>query len=403
MEHSYKPVELTTDTIPLTKEHYTRGLDLLVEGKAALITLAGGQGSRLGFEHPKGMFVIPLKNPISLFGVIAARLLCLQKLANAHANITTTKLHWFLMTNEETTEEIKTFFKDHNFFGLCENQIHFFPQGMLPVTDFNGKTLYRAPNEPFMAPNGHGGLYKALEDSGNLDFMEKSGIKYTVVQNVDNFLGKSLDPFFIGYIDILKADICIKSVKKSFKEEKMGMFVEENGKIKCVEYSELPEELNGYNEKGEFIFSNGHISLNCYTVDYLRKAAHTQLPFHIAKKKVGYIDETGKHIEPKKENAIKSEMFFFDAFYLAEKIILLGIQREEEFAAVKYGMDEKLENVETAISDYYKHNVKYLRNVGAIVDDSKSNICDISFTRTFNGNNLEEFKGKTIQLPFYLE
>ncbi|ELP84666.1 UDP-N-acteylglucosamine pyrophosphorylase, putative, partial [Entamoeba invadens IP1] len=279
----YKPVNPTTDTIPLTKEHYKNGLKLLSEGKAALITLAGGQGSRLGFEHPKGMFVIPLKNPISIFGTTAARLLCLQKLANAHANITTTKLHWFLMTNEETTEEIKTFFKDHNFFGLCENQIHFFPQGMLPVTDFNGKTLYEEIGKPFMAPNGHGGLYKALEDNGVLDFMEKSGIKYTVVHNVDNIMNKAIDPNMIGYMDLLHSDICIKVVKKSFKEEKIGILVEEDKKVKCVEYTELTEELNKIKDNGDFEYGSGHISINAYTTEFFKKAAHTQLPFHIAK------------------------------------------------------------------------------------------------------------------------
>ena len=214
---NYKPVNATTDTIPVTKEHYNHGLKLISEGKAALLTLAGGQGSRLGFEHPKGMYVCPFEIPKSIFQMTAERLLYLQKLSGEFTKKENIEIHWFLMTNEETTNEIDEFFKNNNHFGLKENQIHLFPQGMLPVIDFEGNTLYEKKDKPYLAPNGHGGLFKALKDNKMIELMKEKGIKYCVAHNVDNILCKDVDPNMIGYMDLLNSELCIKIVKKGYK------------------------------------------------------------------------------------------------------------------------------------------------------------------------------------------
>ncbi|GAB1221340.1 hypothetical protein ENUP19_0079G0031 [Entamoeba nuttalli] len=400
---TYQPVDITTNTIPVTKEHYYRGLELISQGKAALITLAGGQGSRLGFEHPKGMFVLPFEIPKSIFQMTSERLLRLQELASEYSHQKNVMIHWFLMTNEETIEEINNYFKEHQYFGLSSEQIHCFPQGMLPVVDFNGKILYEKKDKPYMAPNGHGGLFKALKDNGILEFMNEKGIKYSVAHNVDNILCKDVDPNMIGYMDLLESEVCIKIVKKGFKEEKVGVLVKEQERIKVVEYTELTDELNKQLSNGEFIYNCGHISINGYSTPFLEKAAEYQLPYHIAKKKVPFIDEQGIVIHPSENNGIKKEMFFFDAFPLATKVSIFEIQRFIEFSALKNSLNESFDNVNTVKRDWYRLNVYYLQKAGAIVDDSKSPICEISFRRSFEEEGLKEFKGKTIQLPFILQ
>ena len=400
---TYLPVNATTDTIPVTKEHYNHGLTLIAQGKAALLTLAGGQGSRLGFEHPKGMYVCDFNTPKSIFQMTAERIQRIQELASQHSQIENVKIHWFLMTNEETTEEINEFFRKNNYFGLNEEQIHTFPQGMLPVIDESGNVLYQAKDKPYMAPNGHGGLFKALYDHKMIELMKEKGILYSIAHNVDNILCKDVDPNMIGYMDTLQSDICIKIVKKTYAAEKVGILVEDEKKVKVIEYSELTDELNAQKENGEFVYGCGHISINGYSTAFLEKVAQIQLPYHIAKKRVPYMNENGEIVHPTTNNGIKREMFFFDAFPHAEKVSVFEIERFVEFSALKNSIEENYENINTVKRDWHYLNKYYLEKAGAIVDDSESKVCEISFRRTFEEEGLTQFKGQTIKLPFFLE
>ena len=225
----------------------------------------------------------------------------------------------------------------------------------------------------------------------------------SVAHNVDNILCKDVDPNMIGYMDKLESEVCIKIVKKSFKEQKVGILVEENNKVKVFEYSELNDELNAQKENGDFVYGCGHISINGYSTAFLEKVSQIQLPYHIARKRVPYMNENGEIVHPKTNNGIKREMFFFDAFPLAEKVSVYEIQQFIEFSALKNSLEEEIENMNTVKRDWHYLNKYYLEKAGAIVDDSESKVCEISFRRTFEEEGLTQFKGQTIKLPFFLE
>lgn len=309
-----------------------RGAELIAEGKVAILTVAGGQGSRLGFEGPKGKFPItPLKNK-PLFRYFAEKIIRTGKKYS-------TELFWFIMTSEANNAETKSFFLENNYFGLNPDKVVFFVQGMMPAIDYSGKLLLEAKDSLALSPNGHGGTLLALHNCGCLEKMNKAGIKYISYFQVDNPLVSSADPLFIGLHDIENSEMSSRSLVKTGPYEKLGNFCIVDGVMQIIEYSDMPNELaEARTPEGRLVFEAGSPAIHIFSVSFierLTKQGKFKLPWHRADKKVPYIDAEGKLIKPEKPNAVKLETFIFDALPYAKNPVILEAKRELEFAPVK--------------------------------------------------------------------
>ena len=342
------------------------GEDLLKEGKVAVFMVAGGQGSRLGFEGPKGCFNIsPIKNK-SLFQLHSEKIISAQKKYSQRFNL-------YVMTSESNHTETKEFFEKNDYFGLEE--VHFFMQKMIPALNSNGKLILSKKDEIFMNPNGHGGSLSALKESGALDDMKKKGIEHIFYIQVDNCLVKMLDPVFIGYHKMLESNMSNKAVKKAYPEEKVGVFGIVNGKNTVIEYSVLPNELRfAKDEKGELKFNAGNTAIHCIDVDFIEEVYTKSLPYNKAFKQIPYLDENGDLVKPEKPNGCKFEMFIFDALAMCNKSITTMVDRNKEFAPVKNkdGNDSP-QTAKEMMSQFHK---SWLRKTGIELD--KDVIVEIS-------------------------
>ena len=316
------------------------GEDLLQKGKIAAFLVSGGQGTRLGYEGPKGMFpVTPVKKK-SLFQLHAEKLLAAGIKYNH-------QIPWFIMTSETNHEQTVDYFKRNNHLGYDASNITFFSQEMIPAIDKNGKFILDAKNHIFTNPNGHGGSLSALWKSGSLEKMHSSGIEYIFYFQVDNVLAQICDPVYLGYHVKRESEMSNKVVRKSFPEEKMGVICKINGKTGLVEYSDLPEpEMYATNPDGSLKFWAGNIAIHIFNIDFVMRQnkGGFKLPFHIAHKVIPSLDDNGNKIIPEKTNGIKFESFVFDALLDAQNSISLEVARELEFSPLKNraGLDSPL-------------------------------------------------------------
>jgi len=331
----------------------------LRNGEAAVVTVAGGDGTRLGCNGPKGTLHIAPVSRKSIFQLHAEKICAIQQ--RYHTNIP-----WYIMTSKTNSLPTQDFFKTHHYFGLNPGQIRFFSQGMLPVLDLNGKLLMNSKSNIVMSPNGHGGLITAFKDTGILNDMKKRSIRYIFYHQVDNVLAKIADPVFIGYHLMEDADMSLKVVKKRHPEEKVGIVGRVDGKLQVVEYSELSrEDMYAKNNDGSLKYNAGNIAIHMISIGFLEKACQRReemLPYHAAIKKVPYIDEHGNMINPEKNNAIKFECFIFDMLKHAEKCVIMEVSREEEFSPVKNMEGE--DSLVTAVRDMVNVFGKWLRSAG---------------------------------------
>ncbi|HAV42526.1 TPA: hypothetical protein DCX15_00715 [bacterium] len=304
------------------------GEKALREGRVACFLVAGGEGTRLGYDGPKGVFPIGPISKKSLFQLHAEKILAIRKRYGR-------KLPWYVMTSPPTDRVIRDFFKSHNFFGLPQDEIRFLTQGVFPAVNFEGRLLMAAKDQIVMSPNGHGGSLKVLKESGALDQMEKEGIDIVFYFQVDNPLLKIADPIFIGYHLEEKADMSCKIVKKRDPLEKVGVVCRINGHLQVIEYSELPiqlveeKDLNGVPR-----FRAGSIAIHILRVDFIKRKK-LNLPCHPARKKIPFIDARGQPWIPDEPNGIKFETFIFDALPSADKWVLMEVVRKEEFSPLK--------------------------------------------------------------------
>jgi UDP-N-acetylglucosamine/UDP-N-acetylgalactosamine diphosphorylase len=308
------------------------GAELLSKGKVAAFVVAGGQGTRLGFDGPKGDFKIsPIKNK-SLFQIFAETIKAAGKKYNFSPK-------WYIMTSPLNYEPTRKIFKDNNFFGLGENAVFFFQQGTEVNYSIDGKILLADKGAIAESPDGHGGSLKAIYKSGAVADMKKYGIEYLSYYQVDNPLLNIFDPLFVGLHALDNAEMSSKYLTKCGPLEKVGNFCLADGKVTVIEYSDLPDELaNKKNADGSLVFALGSIAIHIISRTFIERlnAKGFALPYHRAVKKIPYIDiETGKKIEPQKPNGIKLETFVFDALPLAKESIILETLRSEEFAPVK--------------------------------------------------------------------
>lgn len=315
-------------------------------GKVAAVTMAGGQGTRLGFNGPKGAFVFyPEKNK-SIFEALADTM-------NGACKKYNVEIPWYIMTSRANNEETIKFFEAHNYFGYPEGKIKFFIQGELPMMDFNGKILLDEKGFPKMAANGHGGTLFSMEKTGVLEEMKRDGIWYISVNGVDNILTKPIDPLFIGLMICKRVLGAVKTIYKTNPDEKVGVMCRKNGKVGVVEYTEISKQMaNLRNEDGKLVFGDAYALFNLYTIEGLEKIAEVSLPYHIAVKKANYIDSKGNTIIAEGPNAYKFEMFLFDSYEEFDDVVILRVRRDEEFAPIKNAAGN--DSPETALEMYKK-------------------------------------------------
>jgi UDP-N-acetylglucosamine/UDP-N-acetylgalactosamine diphosphorylase len=315
-----------------TPEARRRGEDALRRGEVAVLLVAGGQGSRLGFDHPKGMFPVgPVSNK-SLFQIHAEKVLALRRRYGK-------PLPLLVMTSPATDAETRTFFAEQDNFGLPPDEVAFFCQGTMPALDrATGRLILEAPGRLFLSPNGHGGTLTALADSGLLERLRRQGIRHVFYFQVDNPLVKVADPAFLGHHVLTRAEVSAKIVPKESPTDKLGNLVLVDGRCTMIEYSDLPESLaRQTDEGGRLRIWAGSPAIHVFDVEFLSRmvGAGVAIPFHVAKKKVPYVDHSGAVVQPAQENALKFELFIFDVLPLAERCTVVETSRREEFVPLK--------------------------------------------------------------------
>jgi UDP-N-acetylglucosamine/UDP-N-acetylgalactosamine diphosphorylase len=332
-------------------------------GRVAAFTVAGGQGTRLGYDGPKGTFpVTPLKSK-SLFQVFAEKI----KAAGIRYG---RPLHWFIMTSHANHVATEAFFGEHAFFGLDRARVHFFRQGRMPAVNFEGKILLETPESLALSPDGHGGSLRALERSGALDLMKQEGIDTLSYFQVDNPLVRCIDPTFIGWHVMRGSEMSSKMVPKAYAEEKVGHFCTQNGSSVVVEYSDLPMPVQRETDaNGRLRYLAGSIAIHVLDREFVRRMASggagAALPFHRADKKIPTVDRAGTPVKPEKANGVKFEMFVFDALPFAKNPVIIETLRADDFSPVKNadGLDSPL----TCRDDQLRQFARWLNANGAAV------------------------------------
>lgn len=324
------------------------GKKAIKAGELAVVTMAGGQGTRLGHSGPKGTFDIGLDSHKSLFELLCDSI-------KEEAKKYDVQIPWFIMTSKENNKDTIEFFKKNKYFGY-EKNIYFFIQGELPMIDTEGKILIGENGLIKLAADGHGGVYESLVKSNMVNKMKELGCKWVFIGGVDNCLAKMVDPVLMGIAIDKNVTAAGKSVVKANPHEKVGAFCKKNGKPSVVEYSEITDEMaEAVDKNGELLYGESHILCNLFSVDAIERMGSNPLPYHIAFKKATYIDKDGNKVVPTSPNAFKFEAFLFDAFGEVDDMAILRVKREEEFAPVKNasGVDSP-ETARKLYNDFHK-------------------------------------------------
>lgn len=337
------------------------GRELVSAGKVAAFVVAGGQGTRLGFDGPKGDFPIsPVKNK-TLFEIFAEIIASVSERRQ-------TVCPWYIMTSPLNHAETKEIFRLNSYYGLDEKDVFIFQQGTLPNFGFDGKILLADKDNIACSPDGHGGSLKAMYKSGALEDMKRRGVEFISYFQVDNPLINIFDPLFIGLHALDKAEMSSKAVIKSEPKEKVGNFCMVDGKITIIEYSDLPDEFaEKRSPDGSLAFKLGNIAIHIINRTFVEKlnSAGFVLPLHRAVKEISHIDLQGNFVEPDRPNGVKLEGFVFDALPLASKSIILETLRSEEFAPVKNAAG--IDSVESAREMIVARGAAWLESAGAAV------------------------------------
>ena len=306
------------------------GEETVKASEYAVVTMAGGQGTRLGHQGPKGTFKLDVYGKGKyLFEILAENL----KEAEQKYGVT---IPWYIMTSKENNAETVEFLEKNNYFGYPKKAVTIFTQSELPLVDTEGKLLIGKDYKIREASDGNGGTYSSLRASGCLADMKRKGIKWIFIGSVDNALLKMVDVVLLGVAKSQNVQIASKSVVKVAPSERVGVFCKMNGHPKVIEYTELPKKMAEQRDRnGELKYGESHIMCNLYTIDAIEKISNEPLMYHCALKKNSYIDENGKEVIPEEPNSYKFESFIFDAFEFFDNIAILRGKREDDFAPVK--------------------------------------------------------------------
>ncbi|KAG6623213.1 UDP-N-acetylhexosamine pyrophosphorylase [Phytophthora cinnamomi] len=404
-------VHQLSETAPEQKTKWLNlGLEAVSKGMVGALVLSGGQGTRLGFAGPKGMYDIGLPSGKSLFEIFALRILKVQELAKTRFNLDDTpRVPLLIMTSEMNHETTLSFFRDNGFFGLSRDQLHFFCQGTLPSFTEDGKFILETANQLARASDGNGGIYPALKRSGLLDLLSMHKVQYLHVFSVDNMLCKVADPVFIGYCIDQDADCANKVVWKTRPEESVGVVAKRNGAYCVVEYSELDRAASEQVDPatGKLSFGAANICNHFFRLDFLQRCCNqSDAEYHVAKKKIPYVNDEGTAtITPTSNTGIKLETFIFDVFPLSRSMKVLGVAREDEFAPVKNAPGSASDSPDTARQLISEQCKRWLLQAGATFADSDPDaICEVLPSLSYNGEGLEDVARlkSPIQLPVVL-
>ncbi len=338
----YEPLEaLKLDEI---MDRYTEfeavGIEAVKNCKVGAVLLAGGQGTRLGFDKPKGMFNIGETRELYIFECLMNNLMDVVNRSGAYIPL-------FIMTSDKNDKDTREFFAQHDYFGYDRDFVFFFIQDMAPSVDYNGKLLLEEKYKLSLSPNGNGGWFSSMVRAGLLDKITSMGVEWLNVFAVDNVLQKMADPVFIGATIQSGKPSGSKVVRKAFPEERVGVMCKENGKPSIVEYYELTEEMkNRKDANGEPAYNYGVILNYLLKVDSLVAILNEQLPVHIVEKKITYLDKNGNKINPAEPNGYKFEELILDMIHLLDDCLVFEVLRNREFAPVKN--KEGTDSIETA-------------------------------------------------------
>ena len=311
------------------QELHDAGVKAIKEGKTAALLLAGGMGTRLGSDNPKGMFDIGLTKPVYIFERIISNLLDVVK-------ETDTWIRLFIMTSEKNHDATVKFLKEKNFFGYKEDRIVFFKQDMAPACDYSGKLYMESKDRISTSPNGNAGWYSSMCRAGLDKILTNEGIEWIDIFAVDNVLQRICDPCFVGATILADVSVGAKVVRKAAPDEKVGVMCLEDGRPSIVEYYELSEEMmNAKDANGDPAYNYGVILNYLFRVRELSAVADDKMPLHVVKKKIPYIDENGALVKPTEPNGYKFEQLVLDMIHQLSTCLPYEVVREKEFAPIK--------------------------------------------------------------------
>lgn len=321
---------MTIPEIDMGRERFERiGMEAVKAGKLGAVLLAGGMGTRLGSDAPKGMYDIGISKPVYIFQRLIENLMKVVEKAGNY-------IQFFVMTSEKNHDATVGFFKEHDYFGYDKDYIAFFKQDMAPAADFDGKVYMEAKDSIATSPNGNGGWFLSMKKSGLLELVEKRGIEWLNVFAVDNVLQSIADPVFAGAVLEGGYSVGSKVIRKVNPQEKVGVMCTEDGRPSIVEYIELTEDmLTQRDENGEYAYNFGVILNYLFRVDKLVNLLERKLPYHKSAKKIPYINEAGELVKPEEPNGYKYEQFILDMIQMLDSCLPFEVVRGKEFAPIK--------------------------------------------------------------------
>lgn len=395
------------------------GRNAISNCSVGVIILSGGQGTRLGFSGPKGLYDIGLPSGKSIFQLHIERVSKIRELCRKE-NGDLPSIPIYIMTSDLNHGIIMDFFSENSYFGYPSTDIFFFEQALELCLSKDGKIIVESPKSLALAPDGNGGLFTALKTSGALQDIVFRGVQHLHAYGIDNVLTKSVDPAFIGLCIRDEADCGNKVVARLNKDEKVGVTVLREGRMFVAEYSELPPDIaSAADENGKLLFNAANICNHYFNVRFL---VDTLLPnlncmYHLASKQIPAMNADGVTVTPETSNGYKLELFIFDGFPLAQRFSVMSVDRQDEFAPVKNSPDAATDTPITARAMITAQSIRWLRAAGVslkwadgAIDSSEfsdavqngSVCCEISPLISYCGEGLSKYAGYTFSLPFSL-
>ncbi len=393
------PAQPTVEFEPTYARGRELGEQLLRDNRVGAMVVAGGQGTRLGFDGPKGAYPIGPVSGKCLFQLFAESILATNRRYQC-------RVPWYVMTSTTNHEATMAFFESAEYFGLAAEDVVFFKQGMMPAADASGKILLAEKHRVALAPNGHGGSLTALAENGILETMAARGVDYVSYFQVDNPLVAPVDPLFLGLHAIERSEVSSLTIGKASDDEKVGLFVNVSQKPSVVEYTSFPPALTGLrNPDGSRKFDLANIAVHVFNRAFIERLVGggdgLSLPWHVARKQVPHIDTgTGERVTPSEPDALKAEMFVFDALPLAERSLLLHTARSERFSPVKNL--EGVDSAATAKRDLVRRAAAWLESCGVSVPRTKGGepdcVIEISPLLALDAEMLRERRPAILQI-----